>query len=157
MTEQAAIVAPANAIEARAALDSRKADPEWGAKIFAGDADANRELRELTAKAAGSDESVVAAVMSGEPGRMPTTETHIMAGTAGMLREVGIHEEIIKQVLKGHEVTEQEYKLVEAWKARHMKDPEFVKRFLNGDVEAREKMTLANITLAGGIKGKASI
>jgi hypothetical protein len=151
VTEQAA---PANVIEARAALDSRKADPEWGAKIFAGNPDANRELRELTSKASGSDDSVVAAVMSGEPGRMPTTETHIMAGTAGMLREVGVSEEVIEQTLKGHQVSEQEYKLVQAWKARHMKDPEFVKRFLNGDTEARQKMTLADIVLSGGIKGK---
>lgn len=152
MTDQAA--PPANAIEARTVLDSRMADPEWGAKIFAGNPDANRELRELTSKAASSDDSVVAAVMSGEPGRMPTTETHIMAGTAGMLREVGVSEEAIEQTLKGHQVSEQEYKLVQAWKGRHMKDPEFVKRFLNGDTEAREKMTLANIVLSGGIKGQ---
>jgi hypothetical protein len=130
------------------------ADPEWGAKVFAGNPEANRELRELTSKASGTDDSVVAAVMSGEPGKMPTTETHIMAGTAGMLREMGISEEVIEQTLKGHQVSEQEYKLTQAWKARHMKDPEFVKRFLNGDTEAREKMTLADIILSGGIKGQ---
>ena len=151
MTDQAA---PANAIEARTRLDERKADPEWGAKIFAGNPDANRELRELTSKAAGSDDSVVAAVMSGDLSKMPTTETHIMAGAAGMLREVGVSEEVIAQTLKGHQVSEQEYKLVYAWKIRHMKDPEWVKRFLNGDVEAREKMTLADIVLSGGIKGQ---
>jgi len=145
---------PANATEARTVLDAKMADPDWGAKVFAGNPDANRELRELTSKAASSDDSVIAAVMSGDVTRMPTTETHIMAGTAGMLRGIGIREEIIADVLKGHMVTEPEYRLTEAWKARHMKDPEFVKRFLNGDVEAREKMTLADIILSGGIKGQ---
>jgi hypothetical protein len=151
MTDQPA---PANAIEARAVLDSRMADPSWGAKVFAGDVDANRELRELTTKAVGSDDSVVAAVMSGDLSKMPTTETHIMAGAAGMLREVGISEEVIEQTLKGHQVSEQEFKLAEAWKSRHMKDPEFVKSFLNGNVEARQKMALVDIILSGGIKGK---
>jgi hypothetical protein len=148
---------PANAIEARAALDGRMADPSWGAKVFAGDPDANRELRELTGKAAGSDDSTIAVAMSGKPGEMPDTETRIMQGTAGMLREVGVREEIIEQVLKGHKVSEPEYKLTEAWKARHMKDPVFVKAYLSGEVEPREKMTLANIILSGGIKGQSGI
>jgi hypothetical protein len=151
MTDEAA---PANAIEARTRLDERKADPEWGAKIFAGNPDANRELRDLTSMATRSDDSVVAVAMAGKADGMPNSETAMMAGTAAMLREVGVKEEIIKQALEGHQVDEPEYKLVEAWKTRHMKDPEFVKKYLNGDVEAREKMTLANIVLSGGIKGQ---
>jgi hypothetical protein len=154
MTEPAA---PANAIDARATLESRKADPSWGAKVFAGDVDANRELRELTTKAASSDDSVVAAVMSGEPGRMPTTETRIMQGTADMLRSIGIKEGIIEQVLQGHKVTAEEFKLTEAWKARQTRNPEFVRLYLSGDPEAREKMTLADIIISGGIKGQSGI
>jgi hypothetical protein len=148
---------PANAIEARTALDSRMADPSWGAKVFAGDPDANRELRELTSKAAGSDDSTIAVAMSGKPGEMPDTETRIMQGAAGMLREIGIKEGIIEQVLQGHKVTAEEYRLTEAWKARHMKDPVFVKAYLSGETEPREKMTLANIILSGGIKGQSGV
>jgi hypothetical protein len=44
---------------------------------------------------------------------------------------------------------------VEAWKARQMKDPVFVKAYLSGDPEARQKMTLAAIILSGGIKGQS--
>ena len=63
-----------------------------------------------------------------------------MSETAGMLRKIGIREEIIEQTLKGHEVSSEEYKLVEAYKARQMKDPVFVNAFLSGDPEARQKM-----------------
>jgi hypothetical protein len=38
-----------------------------------------------------------------------------------------------------------------------MKDPVFVKAYLSGEVEPREKMTLANIILSGGIKGQSGI
>jgi hypothetical protein len=145
---------PANVAEATARLAARSADKDWGAKVLAGDADAKREWRDLTSMASGADDSMVAAAMSGNAGQMSDSRVRMMADTAGMLRGIGIREEIIGEVLKGHEVTAEEYKLTEAWKARQMKDPEFVKKFLNGDPEAREKMTLADIILSGNIKGQ---
>jgi hypothetical protein len=146
---------PANAQEARTRLDAFVADNGKGAKLLAGDVETNREFSELTAMAAGDDASTVAAAMAGNLGDMPNSSVKIMAETAGMLREIGIREEIIEQTLKGHEVSAEEYKLVEAWKARQMKDPVFVKSYLSGDPEAREKMTLASVILSGGIKGQS--
>jgi hypothetical protein len=35
-----------------------------------------------------------------------------------------------------------------------MRDSEFTKRYLNGDPEARQKMTLAAIVLSSDIKGE---
>ena len=160
MTEVAALQAgappapPANALEARTRLDARIADKDFGAKVFAGDVAANRELKDLTSMAANSDASTIAAAMSGNLGDMPDSSVKLMSETAGMLREIGIREEIIEQTLKGHEVSAEEYKLVEAWKARQMKDPIFVKAYLSGDPEAGQKMTLAAIILSGGIKGE---
>jgi hypothetical protein len=75
-----------------------------------------------------------------------------MSNVAGMLREVGVSETVIEQTLRGHVVTPQEYKLVEAWKTRQMADPVFVKAYLSGDPEARQKMTLAAIVLSGSVK-----
>jgi hypothetical protein len=145
---------PANATEARARLDALIADKARGAKLVAGDAEVTREYRELRAKADNPDPAdTVAAAMSGNLGEMPDSSVKMMAETAGMLREIGIREEVIADTLRGHEVSPNEYKLVEAWKARQMKDPVFVKAYLSGDPEARQKMTLAAIVLSGSIKG----
>jgi hypothetical protein len=145
---------PATPQEARTRLDGLIKDREFGARLVAGDADANREFRELQAKADAVDPAdQVAVAMSGKDlGELPDSSTKEMAAAADMLREIGIREEIIEQTLRGHEVTEHEYKLVEAWKARQMKDPVFVKAFLSGDADARQKMTLAAIVLSGGVK-----
>jgi hypothetical protein len=144
---------PANAAEARTRLDALLTDRDRGAKLLAGDAEVNREYRDLRTMADNPNPAdTVAAAMSGNVGELPDSEVALMSNTASLLREVGIREEIIEQTLRGHEVTEQEYKLVEAWKARQMRDPVFVKAFLSGDAEARQKMTLAAIVLSGGIK-----
>jgi hypothetical protein len=157
MTEQLETPAalPTNASEARTILDARKADPSWGAKVLAGHPEANREWRELTSKAADSDDSVVAAVMSGEPSRMPTTETHIMAGTAGWFRELGISDQVISEFLRGQQATAQEYEAVKNWKLMSMGDKSpggFVERILSGDVRARQQMMLADTVLVNGAK-----
>jgi hypothetical protein len=144
---------PANAAEARTRLDALIVDKDKGAKLLAGDAEVNREYRELRAKADNPDPAdTVAAAMTGNLGAMPDSEVALMANTAGMLREIGVRESIIEETLRGHVVTEQEYKLVEAWKARQLRDPVFVKAFLSGGAEECHKMTLAAIVLSGGIK-----
>src|SRR6266403_5626346 len=141
--------APTNALEARGRLNTLIADKDWGAKLLAGDAATNREYRDLSSMAANVDANTIAVALSGEIGEFPDSGLKQMAATAGMLREIGIGEEIIEQTLRGHEVSSDEFKLVEAWKARQMKDPVFVKSYLSGDAEARQKMTLAAIILSG--------
>src|SRR5258705_386085 len=59
----------------------------------------------------------------------------------------------VAEALRGHEISEQEFKLVEGWRARHMRDPIFAKEFLNGNPEARREMVLSAIALSGGVKG----
>jgi len=145
---------PANALEARGRLDALIADKDWGAKLMAGDANVNREYRTLQDMAANADDSTIAAALSGNIGEMPDSRLKVMADTADHLREIGIREEIIEQQLRGHEVSPEEYKLVEAWKTRQLKDPVFVKAYLSGDPEARQKMTLAAIVLSGSVKGE---
>jgi hypothetical protein len=149
MTEAAA---PTNAVEARTQLDVRLADKEWGAKLIAGDANTNKDFRDLTAMVSNEDASTVAAAMSGNIGDMPDSSTKLMANTAEMLREIGIRDDVIEQTLQSPPVTSAEYKLAEAWKARQLKDPVFVKAYLSGDPEAREKMTLCDIVLSSEIK-----
>jgi uncharacterized membrane protein len=153
MTDQPA--AAANAIEARAQLAGRLADNVWGEKLTKGDPTTQREFDDLTTMASRTDDSAIALAMSGSIiGQGPNSDVRVMAGLAGMLREIGIPEPAIAQALKGDGVSEQEYRLAEAWKTRHMKDLGFVEKYLNGDTEAREKMTMVNIIISGGIKGK---
>jgi hypothetical protein len=145
---------PANAQEARARLDARLADKEFGAKLLAGDAATNTEYRDLQNMAANVDPNdVVAVALSGNIGEMPDSGTRLMANTADMLREIGIREEIIKQTLRGHEVSPIEMKQVEAWRERAMRDQTFVKLWLSGDPEARQKMALSQIIVSGGVTG----
>jgi hypothetical protein len=153
---------PATPQEARAVLNARIADKDFCARLSAGNADATREWNTLQAKAAEPVDDVAAAMAGNVAerahflGGIPDSGVKVMSETADMLREIGIREEIIEQTLRGHEVSALEMKQVEAWKARQMKDPVFVKAYLSGDPEARQKMTLAAIVLSGSIKGAQS-
>lgn len=150
----APLAPPANAVEARSRLDARIADKDWGAKLMSGDAGTRREYDDLSAQAERSDDSKVTAAMSGNIGEMPNSDVKIMAETANYLRQIGIAEPAILQVLKGEGVSEQEFRLAEAWKVRQMKSPEFSKALFAGEPEALQKLTACNIILSGGVKGK---
>jgi hypothetical protein len=157
MTDQPApLTPPANASEAQIVLDARKADPAWGGKIFNGDATANREFRDLTAMIAAGGDDTAAVAMTGNPVNMPTTDQAHMAHTAALFRELGIRDEVTSQFLRGEQVTPQEYELVANWKKVNMGDEAFVKRFLSGDVEARQQMIIADTVLVNGIKRTAA-
>jgi hypothetical protein len=145
---------PANAVEARVRLDAFVADLGKGAKLLARDPETTKEFKSLSEMASGEDASTVAAAIAGNPG-MLDSQLKMMANTAGMLREIGIKEGIIEEVLQGHLVSAEEFKLTEAWKARQMKDPVFVRSYLSGEPLAREKMVLADIIISGGIKGQS--
>src|SRR6266403_5979409 len=79
---------PANAAEARSRLDALIADKDRGAKLLAGDAEVNREYRELRLKADNHDPAdQVAVALSGNIGEMPDSTVKMLAETAGMLRD----------------------------------------------------------------------
>jgi hypothetical protein len=143
---------PKNATEARTVLDARKADKDWGERVFSGDVAANKELYELTAMVAAGGDDTVAVAMSGNPANMPTTDLHQMAHTAGWFRELGIRDEVTSEFLRGGQVTPKEFELVTNWKKEHMGDAEFVKKYLSGDVKAQQLMTIANSVLVNGAK-----
>jgi hypothetical protein len=147
---------PKTATEARAVLDTRMADKDWGGRVFNGDIAANKELRDLTAMVAAGGADTVTVAMNGNPVNMPTTEQAQMAHTAGLFRELGIRDEVTSQFLRGEQVTPQEYELVANWKKEHMGDADWVKKYLSGDVKARQQMMLADSVLVNGIKGKAA-
>ncbi|WP_445215685.1 hypothetical protein ACKWRH_24960 [Bradyrhizobium sp. Pa8] len=156
MTDQ---TPPTNATEARAVLDARLADKDWGAKVCSGDAAATQELRDLTALSANTGDDVVAAVLAGKaglPGQPATTEQRQMAATASLFADLGIRSEVTSQFLNGQQVTAKEYELVKNWKTTAMGDKDFVAKYLAGGIEQRQKMMLADSVLTNGFKEEAA-
>jgi hypothetical protein len=137
----------------KAVLAQNYAWPAWREKLEAGDGKTLHEFNELARAAA--EENPVGAVLSGNLPEVASSEIRLMEHTASTLREIGIRDEIIKDVLAGtHEVTKVEWDLTVQWKQDHMEDPEWVKALLSGNAKARRELTLATIILNGGIKGE---
>jgi hypothetical protein len=146
---------PANAQEARTQLDALIADTDRGAKLLAGDPALAKEFKILTAMVAEGGDQVDRA-MTGALPDLPDSELKAMAGTADMLRELGIKPEVVRQTLENHSVTQAEFDATKAWQARSMKDQAFVKAYLEGDPDAARQMMLASIILSSPIKSDAS-
>jgi len=106
------------------------------------------------AKEAKSLADRVAAAMTGDQRSLSDPEAKQMNTTAAMLREIGIRDDVVTQALSGHEVTRAEFDVVKNWQTRATRDQEFTKRYLTGDPEAHQKMTLAAIVLSSDIKGE---
>jgi hypothetical protein len=159
MSDQPLVAPPAppkTATEAHTALDARRADNDWGAKVFAGDIAANKELRDLTAMIAAGGDDTVEVAMAGHPANMPTTDLHQMAHTTAMFRSLGIRDEVTSQFLRGEPVSVLEYELVANFKKEKMGDEDFIKRFLSGGIKERQQMLIANSVLVNGIKRTAA-
>src|SRR5450432_3411625 len=92
---------PKTATEARTVLDARQADKEWGARLFAGDPNTNKEFHTLSAMVAAGGDDTVEVAMTGNPVYMPTTDLHQMASTAAWFRELGIRDEVTSEFLRG--------------------------------------------------------
>jgi hypothetical protein len=159
MTDQAQI--PETAAAASEKLATLQADKAWTGKLLAGDATVTQEWNGLHERAhRGDDEAKeaksladrVTAAMTGDQRSLSDPEAKQMNSTAAMLRELGIRDEVVTQTLTGRDVTQAEFEVVKNWQTRAMRDPEFTKRYLTGDPEACQKMTLAAIVLSSNVK-----
>ena len=159
MTEAAAQIEtpapPATPAEAATRLDQLKTDPAWMKAFLAGAGETVKQFQDLHQMIAKGDE--VDAAMAGVLPELRTSQFMEMIGTASMLRETGIRDEIIKDVLAGtHQVTKAEYDATVRWKADHLSNAEWGKRLTSGDNEARRELALANIIITGGIKEESA-
>lgn len=144
---------PTTPAEATTRLDQLTGDAGWRDKFLAGNGSHVAEFHSLTAMIAGGDNFDKA--IAGVPldGPLQPSQHLTNMGVASTLKEIGIRPEIIKDVIAGtHKVTRAEYEATERWKADRMRDKEWVQRYMTNDGDAREKMTLANIILSGGIR-----
>jgi hypothetical protein len=146
---------PANAAEAGARLETLKADGAWADKLLAGDPYAAKEFYELSAMQANGTTDVEAA-MTGAIPDVPDSGLKTMAGTAEMLRAIGIEPGPIRQLLEGYEISQAEHDAVTALKGQLMRSAEFTRNYLAGEPEAVKKMTLCDIVLSSNIKKAAA-
>jgi hypothetical protein len=145
---------PANAAEARTALDGKMADKQWGARLFSGDAATTTEYRELRALADSPDPAhAVARAMSGAGvGEIQNSSDVEMRGMAGYLRERGFNELQVQETLVGREATQAEVDAARMWKAQNLGSREFVTRLLAGEPDARRQLLVANVILTSPVK-----
>ena len=139
----------------RSKLHAAYADPAKRGKLEAGDIATKKEFDELI-RAAAVPADPVEAALSGKLAELPTSDELQMSKTATMLRGMGLRDDVVREFISGQETTQEIHDAAKAWKQRTLKDQDFVKRWLDGDVEAAQKMTLCGIVLTQPIKEKAA-
>jgi len=147
---------PATPAEAATRLAALKADPKWTEALLTGGPAQTREfhqLHELVAKGDRVDQAMSGVLPAGIIRDGVVVE---MQGTAEMLRELGIRDDVIRETLQGKSETKPWYDETVRWKADHMSNPDWVKRLMSGDVEARRQLMLANIVISAGVKESAA-
>jgi hypothetical protein len=125
---------------ARAELDALGNDPNWRAAFFRGSPAARQQFSELAAKAAGGDET--AAVLAGD---IPSPEieitgsavggritTRAMAVEVGALRESGLNDDTIRQIVDGTPASAAEVAMARRYREMRMSDPAWTARYLKG-------------------------
>jgi hypothetical protein len=147
---------PANATEASARLAALAADKDWSDKLLAGDVGATKEFHQLSELVAAGGSDVDMAMAGVTPSGIPDSSFRLMAASVPWLREMGISDGSIRQLLSDQKVSKEEHRLVSDFKARHMRDPEWTKKYLAGDMDARKLMTLCNIVMSVGIADAAA-
>jgi hypothetical protein len=144
---------PSTPAEAATRLDALKANPDWTGKLMAGGSAELKEFQGLHELLSRGDHIDLALAGEFMPGGMQTPEHLQNMGATSMLREAGVRDEVIRDVLAGtHTVTKEEFAKVKQFKADRMSDKEWSKRLLAGDSEATRQFHLMNIVLTGDIK-----
>jgi hypothetical protein len=128
----AAPEAPANVEAATARKAELLANETFRAKFLDNDPAARAEMSAINRILVGPD-----------PAAAP-----VGADVLDHAREMGVSEDVVKQIAEGQPVSQFEYDAVLRWKTSHMKDPEFLRKFFDGDYEARKQIFLANVTLS---------
>ncbi|HEY1982968.1 MAG TPA: hypothetical protein VGH13_23050 [Xanthobacteraceae bacterium] len=158
-TSVAQTAAGSAAEQAVAKLAERQKNSDWTAKVLSGSGPEVKEFHELMAAKSGGDK--ISAIIDGsaEVSSFEVTtggelSTYNQMQSAEWLREMGIDDKSIRQILTGAEVSKQEFDAAKTRRSDRMQDAEFVKRWLSGNREAAREMTLLNIIIASGVKAK---
>lgn len=154
-TRPPAVAAPTTPAEARARMAALAADPKWSTAYLNGDVEARREFQSVTALIADGNEADLA-LAGVVPENLvdfgPGASVRDQAKAVPNFREMGIRDEVIREVLEDRTVSQHDHDMAENWRNLRLKDSNFVKQYLSGDGEAVRLMTLANIVLTAAIK-----
>ena len=142
--------------QAVAKLAELRGNKTWTDKFLAGNGPELTEYRNLSEIAIKSGDKIDKAI-SGTLEAGPFQDSNHLQniGTAAMLREAGMDNDVIRQVLSGGPVTQQEFDAAAKIKANLMKTPAFVKQYLAGEADAIQRMTLLQIITSSEIKQEA--
>jgi hypothetical protein len=131
-------------------------DKSWTDKFLAGNGPELAEYRalsEIAIKSGDKIDKAIAGVLDAGPLQDSSHLQNI--GAAAMLREAGMDNDVIRQVLAGEPVTQKEFDAAAKIKSNLMKTPDFVKRYLAGEADAIQRMTLLQIITSSEIKQEA--
>jgi hypothetical protein len=143
--------APATSQQAAARLAELRETPEWGAKVLAQDAGALSEFHALSKLVSQSDPIDI--IMSGEAAGLPNTGYNgqpSLSATAKeipALKESGLSEGVIRELLQGRESTPEEVAAVRKFQTMRHSDKSWVDRLLKGEYEAAREQRLCSIVL----------
>ena len=144
------------AAEARLKLEALKSDPEASRKYLNGDVATKLQFDELTASiAAGGGGDADLALLGIHP------DGHIDSGagatlrdqiaSVGPLREAGIPDDVIRQVLTDAPVSRFEYATVEQMQRERMGNAEWRAKLMANDYQTKREATLMSIVLASKV------
>ena len=144
--------------EASARLETLQADSTWRTAFLAGDGPKVAEFNQLIAAAHPDQESreLEMAIsgqlfesVSGQP------QGHLEnVAAARALREAGLDDAVIRQVLTGGPVSQVEHDAAQKQKAAMLRNPEAVARFLQKSSPEYEIMTNLNVVISAPIKSE---
>jgi hypothetical protein len=151
-TSPAAPSTPLTPAEAASKLATLRTDNAWGDRVLKGEPGALKELRDLSQIiSTGSDLDVLILNAQDAPdlnidGQLSPKK---IAGEIPSLRESGLSDDVIKELLSGRESTPQEVDAVKRFKAMRHGSKEWVDRYLKGDHDAvRESRLMSMVLLA---------
>jgi hypothetical protein len=148
----AAPATPLSPAEAASKLATLRTDNAWGDRVLKGEPGALKELRDLSQIiSTGSDLDALILAAHDAPDTNVNGEFSLrkVAGEIPSLRESGLSDDVIKELLSGRESTPQEVDAVKRFKAMRHGNSDWVKKYLAGDHEAvRESRLMSMVLLA---------
>ncbi len=157
VTAPAAPAPPANATEAAARLGALSADKIWADRLLSGDGAATREFHQLSEMVANGDQidmAMAGPLHSLASGVIPDSSLRVMSEGAAMLREKGLSDGTIRQLLSDQPVSVQEQEAAKVWMNEFRTDRERVRKYLEGDAGLGKQVTAAHILINSTIAGE---
>jgi hypothetical protein len=147
----------ASATAARARLDQLSSSETWRQAFFSGNAESRREFAELVGTIAAANETAEALSPTPPPPQeFETTlggelNTRNRAAVVADLRQSGLDDNVVRQVLDGHPVTAAERLMAERYKEMLLGSKEFMDAYMRGAWAERRTMTLCNTILCAEV------